>query len=314
MTSGVKIVLVSILSLILIFLIGILTFGILNKDKLGLTIYSFDNMKDLTVVKSETFDATSINHFKISTTSADIRFVVSEDNSFKVEQYAKSDLESEYYFGVTNAGGTLSITENQRKINFSFFGWGYRGSLFIVHVPADYANQFTINTVSADVEMLPALNVSELTVKTTSGEIDFASPVTTNKFEFTSVSGDVELTEITGNGKIKTTSGQIEADLMNGLVECSSVSGDIKVGHLIQGGEFKTTSGSVRFEQFNISANTKITSVSGDVKIGLTADSNYQITTKTVSGDVKYPSRGTVYGEARSDLDIKTTSGNIHIN
>ncbi|HEY5058441.1 MAG TPA: DUF4097 family beta strand repeat-containing protein [Gaiellaceae bacterium] len=101
-----------------------------------------------------------------------------------------------------------------------------------------------------------------------------------------SVSGDVlVIGEISGHAVVKTVSGDLRLDPVGGDVRIQSVSGD--AGLRSVGGSLvaKSVSGDLRVESIR-AGHAELTSISGDIEIGIAAGSSVDVDASSVSGDL----------------------------
>ena len=167
----------------------------------------------------------------------------------------------------------------------------------------------TVIAVSGDVN-ISAVEGGRLEAKSVSGDVLVQTAGQQSPVDITveSVSGDVTLFEARGNITLKTVSGDVSAEKLDALtLQGQTVSGDVKVA---LSAPFAGT----------LTTNT----VSGDVKIKAPIDSNFRFTLATQSGelecehDAKDSSRsdtlwtGTV-GTGAGMVNIQTRSGDVSL-
>ena len=97
-----------------------------------------------------------------------------------------------------------------------------------------------------------------------------------------------------------TGSGDLEVELVDGLVEIQSGSGDLRLGELRGDTRIKSGSGDINVDGCSA---THVSAGSGDVRIGSV---NGKLSVKTGSGDVEV-------GEAADDLSLSTGSGDLSV-
>jgi DUF4097 and DUF4098 domain-containing protein YvlB len=161
-------------------------------------------------------------------------------------------------------GNRVAITLREKaKFGFSigsFFGNG--GLRVEVRVP--HASSVKVKTASADTELEGHFGALEL--NSVSGEVRMQGELADNA-TIKTVSGDVELERVDGDLSVQCVSGDVRARAIAGSVDTKSVSGDIRLDALV--------SGNVRF-----------TSVSGDIEIGIAAGSVVDVDAGSTSGDL----------------------------
>lgn len=197
-----------------------------------------------------------------------------------------------------------------------------------------------LKTTSGNVTILGKIaSTGNVSAESTSGNIYTNSTITANSLYMKSTSGNVTDTEsctLIGELTMQSTSGNV---LSNGNLVCDfanifSTSGDVKVSMLttknastikstsgrvhldnFKGfGTVKCTSGDVRINQFEMLGNSDISSLSGNVTLKMSENSNCDIYDKTTSGRVTISNDVRRMGNPPySILNVKTTSGNIKV-
>ncbi|HJU36163.1 MAG TPA: DUF4097 family beta strand repeat-containing protein [Gaiellaceae bacterium] len=165
---------------------------------------------------------------------------------------------------VHHNGDRVAVTLREKgKFGFSL------GSLFgdgglRVQVRAPHGSSVRIKTASADTELEGHFGALEL--NSASGDVRLRGELVDNA-TIKTVSGDVELERVDGDLSVQCVSGDVRARAIAGSVDTKSVSGDIRLDALV--------SGKVRF-----------TSVSGDIEIGIAPGSLLDVDAGSTSGDL----------------------------
>ncbi len=169
---------------------------------------------------------------------------------------------------------------------------------------------------------------ADVHTRLTSGDVSVNTEIATLVVE--SASGDVAVGAVSGDVKIKTASGDIKVGSVGGRLDVAAASGDVRVG-LSQDVVVKTASGDIdigevagsmvahsasgdieveRFTGDLFQAKT----LSGDVRLGLTAGRSFAVEFQSLSGDIRtrYPvdSGGPGTGTT-ARLAVTTMSGDI---
>jgi len=158
------------------------------------------------------------------------------------------------------------ILRDKNRVGFSFslgsLVFGNGGLRVQARVP--HGAGMKVKTASADTEITGRLRTLDLNGVSgdvrVRGEIDEDATVKT-------VSGDVDLERVEGDLFVQTVSGDARVRVAGGSVDTKSVSGDIRLEAL--------TAGDARF-----------TSVSGDIAIGIAAGSLLDVDAGSTSGDL----------------------------
>jgi hypothetical protein len=177
------------------------------------------------------------------------------------------------------------------------------GSLKVTDIKGDV----TANTVSGDVRITGAGRVGA--AKTISGTVEIVDAQVDGPLEASSVSGDVVLRRVHARRiDANSVSGHIRLeDVECERVRTSNVSGGVSfTGPLAHNGRYE------------------LNSFSGDIRVGLSNASGFQLEAESHSGDIRAPGfeirgtqsrrtwRGTV-GDGSAVLDLTTFSGSIYI-
>jgi len=99
------------------------------------------------------------------------------------------------------------------------------------------------------------------------------------------MSGDIELDGGTGSVELESVSGDVVVKGASGRLNLSSVSGDIEASGKAQQFDAQTISGSIRAE-IGKSSDVKLESVSGDIEVLLELAQSARLLAGTVSGDI----------------------------
>ncbi len=118
----------------------------------------------------------------------------------------------------------------------------------------------------------------------------------------TSVSGTIRAAGVGGKAHLKTVSGDVDGQRLQGPTEAKSVSGEVTVGDTLDSVICESVSGSVR--AINVGGETRIKSVSGDVTV---ENSRGAVDAEALSGNVQI-AEGANTG---FDLRASTFSGRI---
>ncbi len=178
-----------------------------------------------------------------------------------------------------SADGTrLDVEAPERR-----FGSASRLAMIIRLPVGSLAN---VRTASADVTCRGSLG--RLEAATASGDI--AADRIDGDVTVTTASGETTLGTVTGSVECKSASGDVRADTVHGGCRTNSASGDVHVGAC--GGDVlaRTASGDVQLRQAE-RGSIDITTMSGDVKIGVRR------------GTVVWLDLSTLSGRTRSDLE-----------
>jgi DUF4097 and DUF4098 domain-containing protein YvlB len=162
---------------------------------------------------------------------------------------------------------------------------------------------------------------------------DFASRGRLGALDLKSQSGDVEADDMEGRTVIATASGDVELGRVGGGLELNAVSGDVRVGHAEGEARVSTVSGDIDVrradgavelnsvsgdQRLAVSGGGSVTlqSVSGDLSVGIFAGVDVWLDVRSMSGDTSSDlaaSDGPAGEGASIELRANTVSGDIRI-
>jgi DUF4097 and DUF4098 domain-containing protein YvlB len=168
---------------------------------------------------------------------------------------------------VRQDGNRVSVTlRDKNKVGFSFslgsLVFGNGGLRVRARVP--HGAGVKVKTASADTEITGRLRTLEVN----------------------GVSGDVRLRgEISDDATVRTVSGDVELDRVDGDLSVQTVSGDARVRGIAGSVDAKSVSGDIRLEALT-AGDARFSSVSGDIEIGIAAGSILDVDAGSTSGDL----------------------------
>lgn len=205
------------------------------------------------------------------------------------------------------SGGTEVLVEAPRR-GGRVFGRDPRLRVAVV-VPEGAA--LTFRTVSADVRATGTLG--EVRGKTASGDVDVPACA---EARVETASGDLRFGDVAGAAELRSASGDVRVASVGGTLDASVVSGDLRVGAAPVGGTAAAVSGAIELSSVREGALT-VSSVSGDVTVGVVPGSRVHVDVTTVSGDLKsdIDLSGAGAGGEGPLLDVrgKTVSGDLRL-
>jgi DUF4097 and DUF4098 domain-containing protein YvlB len=209
-----------------------------------------------------TFQTPNPANIEVSIPSGDIS--VETDGTEETYVSVDGDERLLEHIEVHSNGDRVAIKLREKgKFGFSFGSFFGDGGLR-VEVRAPHGSSVRVKTASADTELEGHFGALEL--NSASGDVRLRGEIAENA-TIRTVSGDVELERVDGDLSVQCVSGDVRARAIAGSVDTKSVSGDIRLDAL--------ASGDVRF-----------TSVSGDIEIGIAQGSLVDVDAGSTSGDL----------------------------
>ena len=185
--------------------------------------FDFSKMK-AELVYNEEFELKDIDTILVDVKSSDINIFESDSDKIVVKIYSdKKD-----GINVDTSEKELKIVNNQKSQ--MCFGFCFVNRKIEIYMPNTYSGKFDIKTTSGDIRS-DIETYNDYKIKVTSGDIKIDKIKSLNG---SATSGDIEIKEISSSINFKTTSGDIEIDMMD-VKENSSIkvtSGDVEINKL----------------------------------------------------------------------------------
>lgn len=310
------IILIIVLIIFVITLCNILMFAIQNKG--WNWFMNFGDLSDLRkeehIQKEQQISLFDLEKLSLEFSSSDVNVFFTEDSQIRVVQYSYKELNEEELFKVNKTAKHITVKENNKSRFHLFYIAFMNQTVYDVYIPKEYKESLEIKAVSGDVEVEESLKFEDLTISSTSGDIRMGN-VEAKSIKIESISGDIKLGNLTDEDlRLKTVSGDIRIESAKGKIEAKSTSGTIEIKEIDGNVELTTVSGDVKSDDFKVTQDSRVKTTSGNVRMYLNQESNCEIQTKSVSGNVTLPNRRNVMGiEPYAELNIETVSGNIRL-
>lgn len=156
-----------------------------------------------------------------------------------------------------------------------------RDASIAVRIRCPHGADLVLSAASADVDARGRLGT--VYVKSASG--DLALQVVEGSLGASTASGDVTVAEVLGAAKVKTASGDVEVKRAGGDLDAALVSGDLTVGEALGAVVVSTVSGDVRVGEAG-GGSIELKSVSGDIEIGMRPGLRLWIDANSLSGSM----------------------------
>jgi DUF4097 and DUF4098 domain-containing protein YvlB len=227
---------------------------------------------------------------------------------------------------IDHSEGHISIITRHRK-SFSLFPFiNFSSDTGSVHYELLIPDRAGIKIESVSGRAEASAIGGYLQINTVSGDIRAVTAL--NGVRCKSVSGGIYLQGITGNADLESTSGKISVEEIMGSINAKTVSGDIDLDNFSSADEIdaNSISGSVKLRgQLSPEGLYELDTISGGIRISVPSDSEFEIQSSSVSGDIycdfnilvsgkieRNKLRGIV-GNGGPRLFIKSVSGSVRI-
>ena len=304
----VKITMMVLLCILTAGLCGILVYG-MTGHSIYMTEYVNGSSK-LVLEKEVSTDGVDRISITYDMNSNDIRIYEKEGSTLTVKEYSTLELAQQEISTVEVNGSHIEVTGKKRnRYNHIQFGLVYNeqaGNYTEIGLPSSYKGELVLVTSSGDISSKMDIAL-EKTFKaaTSSGDV-YIPNITAQDVSLECSSGDVQVGKVStersssmGGIVIKTTSGEIKADQLTGIVHIETSSGGISVRQVTGDADITTTSGGILSE--NIQGNAHMAASSGDVRIQRI---DGDVTAGSSSGDIE------IY-DGSGMRTVRTTSGEI---
>jgi len=294
------------------------------------------------VERVESMSIKDVDAIQVSTIFEDIEVIYEDRKDVEIQYFGffSDKLSSEEPdYNVSTSGKFVFEVEWKNLVGPNY-------GVMRIFVPEKYKEDFTIKSISGDVEGRE-LFAKDTTIKSTSGKI-VIDLLRVEKLEINSISGKINIEDIKGNDvTLGTTSGSIsvgklESDELNmdsisGKLEIeeleaddvnlSTTSGKIRVVNAENDAmKIKSLSGRIEYTLEEQKGDIQINSTSGDIDLEIKKNPNATLDLRSTSGDVECLYKvsdvdvkkdnkliGTV-GNGKYEIELKTISGDINVN
>ncbi len=182
-------------------------------------------------------------------------------------------------------------------------GWASLSSGLRVHAVVPEGTDVEISGASTDAFLGGLLG--RVIVKTASGDVTAA---VVRELEMKSASGDLRVDRVEGSLQVASASGDIFVTEVGGRASITVASGDLRVDRADGDLRVSTASGDVRVDRYE-GSDLAVKSVSGDIRVGIPAGTDLDLDISSFSGDVRLPERAT--GEDRPGRHVRFSSKSV---
>ena len=232
--------------------------------------------------------------------AAQVELCHSHDGTLVIEEYMnRSDPST--FCATSQVGGVVYVKSGRRQSQLLL---QVRAKIYI---PADFHGDVSMASQSGNIKSSEVWALRKMAVRSISGSVKLAQVDASMIF-------------------IRSTSGSIRVEEVNGEAKLHSVSGSVKCRQISGSGEFKTTSGGIQLGFDEVCGPVTATSVSGGIRVGVPDGTGLQVELTTMSGGIhtvfdrylnfnrRRKATGMVGSAPFYPLTVRTTSGGIHIN
>lgn len=186
---------------------------------------------------------------------------------------------------------------------------GERGGRAYVRARVPAGSSLDLTSASGDIRV--TVPVDRLDVSTASGDIGFDSA---QRLQVKTASGSVRGNRVEGEARCTTASGDLAIARLDDRADLSTASGDIGIGHASGDTSCATLSGDIRIDRFDgPSLSTK--SMSGSIRLGIPPRTRLELDANSLSGKVRVPasSPSPEPPEREVRVTVRLVSGDLRI-
>lgn len=292
-------------------LLGVIVFGV----AMSALNWDFRKLETARFETNEHEISEQFHNIKIKTDTADILFVISDDNQCRVVCYE----ETKAKHSVSVVDDTLVINAIDNKAWYDYIGLRFSSPEITVYLPSAAYNSLTIDDSTGDIEIPKEIRFNSMDISVSTGDVRCDASAT-GAIQIKTTTGDIQVEDITAESlKLSASTGEVKAS----GVSCKGDFGitvstgkaklsDIRCQNLMSTG----STGDISLLNVIAAEKVSVNRSTGDVRFdGLDAD---EIFVKTSTGDV----RGTLLSEkvfivststGKKDVPATITGGRCEI-
>lgn len=260
----------------------------------------------LTEVYNQSFDITDIDKIDIDCSTADIVFSQAQDDEIMVTISTTKENDEGNQLEVQNSGGSLNITQKQKNI-FNFLWWGINRTIIEISVPDNFKKDIAIDNSTGDITFSGTYEFANAAISNSTGDFN-AENLKTESFALKVSTGDVKISSL------KTSNYDIALS-----------SGDITLKELSGGGRIKTSTGDIQVGLISLDSQSVISTSTGHIQLALAENINAEISAKTSTGDISSDYAAIIEGKSGKNasitlgsepyqiIEVSTSTGDIDI-
>lgn len=297
--------------LIALFLIFLLVHLIINsKGNYSGNLFQF-NFKygENTIQKDEKVSINECENINVECLDYDVVIVSTEEEELRVVEESNETLKEEEKISVSKKDNNIVISKPKIKKETKIFNFKLSSNEITLYIPNKYDKNLYLKTTSGNAEIKDNLNLNKINLKQHSGNFTCEDSILVNEIN------------------LETTSGNIEAHTIDAkLYNMNASSGNIDIDKLSGDGKINTTSGNIQISFKDIKEMLEASAQSGNIEIDIDKNIDFEFYGKVSSGnintnfDVDYKDKkhneavAKVGDKSYRKINLKTTSGNIEIN
>ncbi|NDV47230.1 hypothetical protein D0T49_09255 [Paludibacter sp. 221] len=273
------------------------TMSELVKNKSVTTPSQFENKNDIPYINIQVFNVDNFHTVEIDYTIDHITLYESESDDLILKEHLRRN-DEEYFAWMRQSNGSLQIKSGKR------FPWFKNASDIEVYVPKKYKGILKITNINGRIESEMDMELKGLYISTVSGLVSLKS-VFTDEIELKSASGKITTNDLEGSITVSSVAGIIKLGNVYGDVkEISNVSALIDVSYIeSENIVLKSTVGKINVN--HAAGRLYVNTFSGAVNLNdVKGSADISATTSPVT---------IRFSEMDDDLFVKTYSGRISV-
>jgi len=304
-------------AILLVGLIGLMTYALVKgSDELPLLGNSFYGWTEAELINTQNVEVDDISSIDISNSSRDIIFKRGDSDHMVIREYS-SKSKDKSFVSISQSSNILKL-KSDKNSGRSWFVLRSNYQYYEVYLPTSYQGSMNIKTSSGDIYSETDLILSDYSLSSSSGYVDLQS-LTAEKINIATSSGDIDAQYLEGETELSCQSGYVEVGEIKGDIKITTSSGDVNTGRVDGTVNIKTSSGYADVEE---GSDTKIETSSGDITISnvngrldIKSSSGYVEAENITGGGSVYTTSGDInleFAELTEDLQIDASSGYVY--
>lgn len=316
---------ITVLSLLVLFLLGILVFGI--QSGFGLKEFIREEMTYDGESKEYTQAIGDIENLEVNWIAGSVEIKPYSGDVIRITETASRETVETELLGLEEEGSTLKIDWKKARQPFEFFSWTLGKKLTIEIPQAMSLSQLKVTAASADIN-ISGLSADKVEIRNTSGDVGVGN-FSGEEVSLHSKSGNIASENCKFSSlRAETSSGEIAfSETSADALALSSVSGKVIAKGQFTSLEADTISGAIEAVNNGLPDSVTLESVTGAISLTVPENITGTVEYSSISGDFStsfdnaadLPESGEKsgvfhLGEGIGSVRLSTTSGNMALN
>lgn len=282
----IKVALIIILTVAAVGLIAVLCMGMASGKERGMegkTVSVQTGRDNCSLINTVELDVSNVESLEVRYKECGGDIILKKGEGSHLVLMEYANWEDKKPASIIKNGSSLKIEEVKEKIG------GFRSNYSCyaeLYIPESFHPNLKIETASGDIiaSEITLQAPESIEIRSASGDIE--AEVSEGVLEVISTSGNIAVKGASGEINAGTTSGDIELLDVGGIISAASTSGGIQVSGSELSGEFTSTSGDIDLTFKQLSGDLQGVTVSGSQTVTFLEDNAFSFESSTASGSV----------------------------